>query len=99
MSPNLEVHIQIKLLLQFSVEMEQLITDCREDISFAPAEATKFAKACEHMLTLHAALANHFAEEETDLFTLTSKCHMPHAPAHLPPCPLCQPPACNLAYY
>ena len=76
MSPNLEVHIQIKLLLQFSVEMEQLITDCREDISFPPAEATKFARACEHMLTLHAALANHFAEEETDLFTLTSKCHM-----------------------
>lgn len=24
---------------------------------------------------------------------------VPHAPAHLPPCPLCQPPACNLAYY
>ena len=56
--------------------MEQLITDCREDISFPPAEATRFAKACERMLTLHAALANHFAEEETDLFTLTSKCHM-----------------------
>ncbi|CAK9091525.1 unnamed protein product [Durusdinium trenchii] len=76
MSSELLVHKQIHLLLKLSARMEQLITDNREEIAFPAPEARKFAKACQEMLSLHAALANHFAEEETDLFTLTSKCHM-----------------------
>lgn len=76
MSSELLVHKQIHLLLKLSARMEQLITDNREEIAFPPPEARKFATACQEMLSLHAVLANHFAEEETDLFTLTSKCHM-----------------------
>lgn len=76
MSSELLVHKQIHLLLKLSARMEQLITDNREEIAFPAPEARKFAKACQEMLSLHAVLANHFAEEETDLFTLTSKCHM-----------------------
>ena len=76
MSGELLVHKQIHLLLKLSARMEQLITDNREEIAFPPPEARKFATACQEMLSLHAVLANHFAEEEADLFTLTSKCHM-----------------------
>ena len=64
------------MLLKFSVMMEQLITDNKEEISFPIADANKFAEACSNMLSLHASLAQHFADEQTDLFTLTSKCHM-----------------------
>ena len=76
MSPDMEVHQKIKLLLKFWVQMEELITENREELAFPANDAQKFANACENMLTLHASLANHFAEEGTDLFTLTSKCHM-----------------------
>lgn len=76
MSPDMEAHQKIKLLLKFSVQMEELITENREELAFPANDAQKFANACENMLTLHASLANHFAEEGTDLFTLTSKCHM-----------------------
>ena len=76
MSPEMEVHQKILLLLKFSAQMEELITENREELSFPPSDARRFASACENMLTLHASLANHFAEEGTDLFTLTSKCHM-----------------------
>ena len=76
MDGNLQVHKQIHMLLKFSVMMEQLITDNKEEISFPIADANKFAEACSNMLSLHASLAQHFADEQTDLFTLTSKCHM-----------------------
>lgn len=76
MDSNFEVHQQIHMLLKFSVLMEQLITNNKEEVAFPVDEARKFSEACENMLTLHAGLANHFAEEQTDLFTLTSKCHM-----------------------
>ena len=67
MSPGMEVHQKIKLLLEFSVQMEELIRENREELSFPAADAQKFAHACKNMLTLHASLANHFAEEGTDL--------------------------------
>ena len=86
MNPDLEVHQQIKLLLKFSVQMEQLLTDNREEIAFPPDDARKFTAACSNMLSLHASVANHFAEEGTELFTLTSKCHMLQHIALLAPC-------------
>ena len=76
MDPNLEIHKQIDMLLRFSVRMEELITINKEEVAFPQAEAKKFTAACENMLSLHASLANHFAEEQINLFTLTSKCHM-----------------------
>lgn len=76
MDPNLEVHKQIHMLLKYSVRMEQLITLNKEEVAFPQAEAKKFTDACENMLSLHASLANHFAGEQINLFTLTSKCHM-----------------------
>ena len=97
MSPNLEVHIQIKLLLKFSVEMEQLITDCREDISFPPAEATRFAKACETHANLTCCVGESFCWRRN--WFVHADFQVPHAPAHLPPCALYQPPASNLVYY
>ena len=76
MSGDLQIHKEIKILLKCSVRMEDLITDNRHEIAFAPEEASKYARTCQHMLTLHASLANHFAEEQTALFSLTSKAHM-----------------------
>lgn len=76
MNEGMLVHEQIKFLLKFSVQMEELIADNRDELAFPPGDAVKFSKACESMLTLHAVLASHFAAEDTDLFTPTSKCHM-----------------------
>ena len=76
MHEELEIHRVIRMTLKSSLRMEELIFDHRQSLAFPREAAEEFNKCCENYLSLNAFLSNHFAEEETSLFLLTSKTHM-----------------------
>ena len=76
MHEELEIHRAIKMALKSSVRMEELISDNRQSLAFPREAAEEFNECCENYLSLNAFLADHFAEEETSLFLMTSKTHM-----------------------
>ena len=77
MNPNLNLHLQIKLMLDKNVRMEEILTECKGLYRLPAAKAREFQTTAFQMGQLQNAIAIHFADEYFHpLFDVTSKVHM-----------------------
>ena len=76
MNPHLILHRRINLMLQLNCQLENMITEYKDDFAFPPGPAEDFENTCTTMLQLQAQVAEHFLEEGIAYFDVTSKCHM-----------------------
>ena len=85
-NPELLLHKRIRWMLEANRFLEDMLTEYEQEVALPPAAARSFQDACSTMLSLYAQIAQHFASEGLDLFTLTSKAHMMQHIALLAPC-------------
>ncbi|CAJ1402570.1 unnamed protein product [Effrenium voratum] len=76
MNPHLILHRRINLMLQLNCQLENMITEYKDDFAFPPGPAEDFENTCTTMLQLQTQVAEHFLEEGIAYFDVTSKCHM-----------------------
>ena len=76
MNPHLILHRRINLMLQLNCQLENMITEYKDDFAFPPGPAEDFDNTCTTMLQLQTQVAEHFLEEGIAYFDVTSKCHM-----------------------
>lgn len=76
MNVHLSLRKKILLMLQLNVELEDTITEFKEEFSFPPGIAQRFEEACSQMLLLLTQIAEHYLQEDIKYFDITSKCHM-----------------------
>jgi hypothetical protein len=75
-NPAIEIHREVLLMLRLNVQMEDILSEHRSQITLPPSAAAAFEEATSGHLLLYAQLAKHFAEEGLQLFDLTSKFHL-----------------------
>ena len=69
------VHKQIRLLLQCSARMEDLVYDRKKEYKFAPDAHADLMRNCENFLVLSSAVSNHFSGEGIKVFNIVPKHH------------------------
>lgn len=70
------VHRQIRLVLQSSVRMEEIVAENRHLYCFGPALHADLMRQCENFQLLSSALAYHFNTAGTKVFNIVPKHHL-----------------------
>ena len=76
MDPESVPHGQIKMMLQASVKLEEMLEDHAELNKYTPSIHDEFMQACDKFLVLSTAVARFYADEGLKVFDIVPKHHL-----------------------